>query len=121
MVLAPRPLSARSVNVIFDRASDYKTDGYGGGLFPSADKSPYAAASLSLPPEEAKRLKPELKLAFVLLPKEPYLVRNKYSVGKTTVSNPTDVTESATILVADIVCGLVLDGTSKVLAASRSR
>ena len=63
----------------------------------------------------AQQVKQTLKVAFVVVPKAPYLVQGTHSVGKTTISNPTDITETFKIMIADIQCGLVTDGTNKVL------
>jgi hypothetical protein len=87
------------------------------GLFPQADKEPYEIGYLNLSPSEAQQLKPQLRLAFVVEPKEPYVIEGTRSVGDTTVRNPTDVTEDFAILVADFRCGLLLDGSNKVLGS----
>lgn len=108
---------ARTTKAIFER----KSDSISGGLFPQADKSPYSAGVLELGPSEAQQLKPQLRLAFVVEPKEPFFVKGTRSVGETTVRNPTDITENFSILIADFRCGLVLDGSSKVLAAYATR
>ena len=80
-------------------------------------KNPYLIGELALTPAEAQTLKPTLKLAFMVTPKEPYLVQGSQHVGETTISNPTDVTDNFSILIADIQCGLVTDATNKVLGA----
>lgn len=91
------------------------------GLFPAADKEPYVVGQIRASPEEARRLKQELKLAFVVDPKQPYLVQGRHELGHVTISNPRDVTEEFAILVADIRCGLVLDRAGKVLGAYPTR
>lgn len=73
--------------------------------------------TLPMDVETARLTKPSLKIAFVVVAKAPFLVKGSHSVGKTTVSNPTDVTEHYNILIADMQCGLLMDGASKVLAA----
>lgn len=101
----------RSVEAIFDR-KDSSITGY---LFPQAQKSPYAVGELSLTPEIAQMLKPKLNLAFVVAPKEPYFVAGSTGVGKTTISNPTDITMKFSVMIADIQCGLLMDSDGKVL------
>ncbi|MDZ3831938.1 MAG: hypothetical protein U0S50_09005 [Sphingopyxis sp.] len=70
---------------------------------------------------EAQAFKPQAKIAFVAVPKLPYVVRATFPTGKTTISNPTDLTVNSTILVADIQCGLLMNGTNKVVAAFKTR
>jgi hypothetical protein len=73
--------------------------------------------SISMDIATAQRVKPALKIAFVVVPKAPYLVQGSQTVGKTTINNPTDVTEHFKIMIADMQCGLLTDGSDKVLAA----
>lgn len=90
-------------------------------LFPQAERSPYEVGSLSLSPAEAQQLKPQLQIAFVVVPMEPYVIRGTHSVGETTIRNPNDVTENFTMLIADFKCGLILDGDNKVLGSYPTR
>ncbi len=90
-------------------------------VFPAADKAPYIIGYLNLSPAEAQRLKPLLKLAYVVEPKEPYIIKNTYSPGKTTLANPIETTAKATVLIADIKCGLVTDDKNVVLGAYPTR
>ncbi|MBF0169397.1 MAG: hypothetical protein HQL45_17460 [Alphaproteobacteria bacterium] len=90
-------------------------------LFPSADLSPNIVGELMLSPSEARQLKPKLNLAFVVIPKEPFVLNGVHNPGEVTLNNPQSVTERFTILVADIQCGLVLDGSNKVLGAYMTR
>ena len=73
--------------------------------------------SLPMDAATAQRIKPTLKIAFVVVPRAPFLVQGSHSVGKTTVTNPTDITEHFKIMIADLQCGLLMDNTNKVLAA----
>jgi len=101
----------RSVTSIFEsEASSYKDR-----LF--VNEADGVLGTLPMDVATAQRTKPALKTAFVVVPKAPYLVQGSHSVGKTTVTNPTDVTEHYKILIADMQCGLLMDGGSKVLAA----
>lgn len=105
----------RVTKVIFDRTAKDAM------LFPSADKSPYVVGELELSPEDARRLKPTLKLAFVVTPKEPFLVKGTHKPFEVTIRDPRDLTEDFSILVADIQCGLVTDAGNRVLAAYPTR
>lgn len=108
---------ARRVEGIFVRPLGYSE----GHLFPSADKAPYIVGYLNLSIAEAQRLKPLLRLAYVVEPKAPYLVKNSYSVGTTSPANPFETTEEATVLIADFKCGLVTDDKNVVLGAYPTR
>lgn len=72
---------------------------------------------LSLSPQEAQILKPQLGIAFVVWPKEPFLIRASYPLGQPTVRSPKKITVNATVLIADFECGLLLDGANKVIGA----
>lgn len=98
-------------NSIFETESPYRQ----WGIF--AEENGGIVGSIPMDVETAQRLKPTLKIAFVAVPKPPFLVQGSQSVGETTISNPTDVTERFRILIADLQCGLLTDGTNKVLAA----
>ena len=101
----------RTMTSIFEsEASSYKNR-----LF--VNEADGVLGTLSMDVATAQRIKPSLKIAFVVVPKAPYLVQGSHSVGKTTISNPTDITEHYKILIADMQCGLLMDGDNKVLAA----
>ena len=70
-----------------------------------------------LQPLEAKRLKPLLRLAFVVVLQEPYVVTVEHSRGAPTLDDPRQINERTTVLLGDIQCGLVTDNFDKVLAA----
>jgi hypothetical protein len=111
----------RTTQAIFDRTLGPR-EGVFGGLFPSADSTPYVAGYIDMPPEVAQRVKPALKLAFVVMPREPFIIRNTFpGRGRITIQNPRDVTETATVLIGDIQCGLVLDTSNHVLGAYATR
>lgn len=108
----------RSTNAIFDRPADsFLKD----SLFASADDSPWIVGTLSVTPEEARILKPALKLAFVVSPKEPYLFQGSHRPFDISIRNPRDIVEDFTVLVADIRCGLLLDSNNLVLASYPTR
>lgn len=107
----------RTTKGIFDRKGDIGKH----SLFPAADEKPYVVGELALSPAEAQRLKPLLKLAFVVVPKEPFIGSGTDGVGKVTVQNPRDITEKVTLMIADIQCGLVLDPSNAVLGSYPTR
>ncbi len=109
----------RTVKAIFDRAPKQ----YSEPLFPTPDGQPYSTkpiGQISLSPDEARALKPSLRIAFVVAPNDPYLLKGSTPWGKTTVQNPQDITIDFTILMADIQCGLLMDTTGKVVGAYKT-
>jgi hypothetical protein len=107
----------RTTEVVFQDKLEFSDE----GLFPNANKEPYSLGYLELSPEQAKALKPSLKLAMSIVPKEPYLVSGTHLLAEATIRNPREVTQSFTILIADFQCGLVMDAENKVLAAYVAR
>ena len=105
----------RTEKAIFDR----ETVGYNEQLFVNNKDGIIGQVSMSV--ADAQAFKPQAKIAFVVVPKLPYIVRATFPYGKTTISNPTDVTVNATVLVADIQCGLLMNGTNQVVAAFQTR
>ncbi len=103
----------RTIKGIFEREASF-TDR---DLFPAAKDSPYVVGAIPLTPAEAMALKPTMRLAFVVVPKEPFLITGTHKVGKTTIANPREITERFSLLIADIQCGLALDRGGKVLGA----
>lgn len=73
--------------------------------------------SLKLTPEKAREIKPLLKIAFLVVPKAPFIVHGSGKVGKTTIDSPLDVTNDLTVLTADIQCGFLTDSSNKVLGS----
>lgn len=106
----------RRVEAIFERPH-LPLSGEHQGLFPSADFAPFAVGYLSLSPAEAKRLKPLLRLAIVAVPKEPYLVKGPAGYEEATIAHPVETRTDATVIIADMQCGLVLDDKGAVLGA----
>lgn len=72
---------------------------------------------IPLEASEARRLKTLLRLSFVVVPQEPYVVTVEYSRGAPTLDDPRQINERTTVLLGDIQCGLVTDNFDKVLAA----
>lgn len=90
----------------------------GVGLFPETG-SDHIVAFLDVTPEEARLIKPRLKLAFVVSAREPFVVQTTHP-GRVpvTIQNPYDFTVASTVIIGDIQCGLVLDSGNIVLGAA---
>ena len=73
--------------------------------------------TLKLPPEQAKAIKGQLRIAFLVVPKFPYIVHGVGPVGRTTVARPIEITNDLTVLTADIQCAFLTDGANKVLGS----
>lgn len=106
-----------ATQAIFERHDEV----FAGGLFSEAG-SDHVVVFLDMPPEEARLMKPALKLAFVVSPREPFVVQTTYS-GRVPViiQNPYDFTVTSTVVIGDIQCGLVLDAGNHVLGAASTR
>lgn len=101
----------RSVQAIFERGPDPRRGRE--TLFPSEGD----LGKLSMTPDEARLLKPSLRIALVANPFAPYVVRGTNPFGKPSLQSPQQVTMDFTILMADIQCGLVMDQQGRVLGA----
>lgn len=101
----------QSVEAIFERGPDPRSGR--GELFPGAGD----VGSISMTPEEARLLKPSLRIAFVVAPFAPYVLKGTNPFGRPSVRSPKDITVDFTILMADIQCGLVMDQQGRVLGA----
>lgn len=108
----------RTANVIFDRGA--VGNNVDEPLFPNMARlgePTRPVGELNISPEVARTLRPSLRVALVAQPKEPYLIRGTTRTGQTTLQNPFEITLNFTVLVANIQCGLVMDGAGKVLGA----
>jgi hypothetical protein len=76
---------------------------------------------LRLAPEDARNLKPVLKSAFVVTPKDPFLVTGHDMVGSSVSADHRGHVYETSILFADIQCALLMDGDNKVLQAYPTR
>ncbi len=103
------------VKAIFDHGQDDVTDdvarlvadtGYNDHL-----------GDLSLTPQEARLAIPNLKVAFIVVPKPPFVVRGQFPEDTPTLDSPISIAQTFTALIADIRCGLLTDAANKVLAA----
>ena len=86
----------------------------GSGLFANDDPN---WLHFPLSSEKASALKPHLRIAFVVVPRPPYVVRGVGSSGRTTINHPIDTQEQVTLLTGDIRCALVLMDTGTVLGS----
>ena len=86
-------------------------------LFPGAEYGSDVIGVLPLSPAAAQRLKPRLRTAFVVAPKEPHLDMGSHVPMKVTLDVALDVQEHFVILMTDIRCGLLMDETGRFLAA----
>ena len=73
--------------------------------------------TVKVPPQEAKRLKETLRLAYVVKAKEPFFITGKRKVSFPKFSFPFDIDEDFFILFADFQCGLVIDEQGKAIAS----
>ena len=116
---------SRKSEVIFDSK---EPDVLGNDLFPTAARNAmkavdrmgvfrYVIGGIPLSPDAAKIVKPTLKFALVVRPKEPYFVQGTHFSSFPTIQNPREVQEQFSILFADFQCGLVMDSNNKVLGA----
>lgn len=85
-------------------------------LFATGTKGSTLVA-LTLAPDRARLIKPQLRIAFLVVPQAPYVVRGVGTVGRTTVTRPIEITNDLTVLVADIQCAFLTDATNKVLGS----
>lgn len=84
---------------------------------PAATGNINIVGEIAMSPAEAKVLEPAISLALVVVPKAPYLITGSRYAASPTLDSPKRVKEEYSILIADIQCALVLDGSHKVLAA----
>lgn len=102
----------RITTAIFDHANGI----VGPSLFPAGKGSDAWLGTIKAEPTEAKHLKTEIMLAFLVTPKEPFAVFGEHKPYNATISNPNDITEHFSILIATIHCGLVLDANNNIIA-----
>ena len=76
------------------------------------------AVPMSIP--DAQAFKATGQVAFVVAPKWPFYAEGVRS-WEPTISNPTDVTQPISVIVADIQCGLLLLADNTVIAAFETR
>lgn len=100
----------RVTKAIFDREGDSFSS-----LFPRG--TPQVLVDVRMSPEAAARVKPQLQVAFAVEPKSPYLARGVGSVGRPTISRPIEITNEVTVILADIQCALLMDGSNQVLGS----
>jgi hypothetical protein len=72
---------------------------------------------VSMPPAQAQTIKPQLRIAFVVTPRSPYIARGTGAANRPSISYPFEITEEVTVLMADIQCALLTDSGNRVLGA----
>ena len=100
----------RTLKGVFERPAK----SYAESLFPSKDA---VVGYLPMSSAQAQAFRQAAKIAFVVVPKSPYVVRRTFQDGETTISNPTKITVNSTILIADIQCGLIINSDDHVVGA----
>lgn len=108
---------ARRIAAIVDPAA-VGPDRFSPNFFATADRPPYLVGKIKVTPEEAKVLRENLVLAFVVAPAPPYYAASSYPIGRVTVANPREIVETAEMLFGDVTCALVIDGRSNRVIAS---
>lgn len=87
-------------------------------MFPQSEEPPYLLGSIPATPAVARQLRLNLRMAIVMTPKAPYIVRSSYRLPfGGTLENPFETTVKASILVADIKCAILLSPNGTVLAS----
>lgn len=86
-------------------------------LFIKTGKDGRIGTISNIPPEQAKKFRDNLRIAFVVQPKPPYIVKKRYvdRYGEPTIRHPKETVIDATILIADIQYGLLMDENNVVL------
>jgi hypothetical protein len=102
----------RTMSVIYDRP----LQGLGSGLFPNLDTD-QVVGEIPMNPTEARALKSTMTVAFVVVPREPFVVSATDGPSSATINNPQEVTVLTRVLFGDIQCALVLDPRGRVLAS----
>ncbi|MCA1807044.1 MAG: hypothetical protein LC687_04235 [Actinobacteria bacterium] len=77
----------------------------------------YPVVEFSIGTDDARKLKPNLRTVVVISPQEPFVVKGTKAPLAPTINLPSSTTVAYTLLVGDVLCGLVLDGSNKVVAA----
>lgn len=103
-VIYERPIEKFGDNVLFENEGPDQTLG-----------------KLPMSPTKAKALKNAFRLAFVVVPKEPYVAVGARGPSSPTINSPFEITTTTKVLFADIQCGLITGPDDVVLAAFRAR
>lgn len=106
--------SFETVFVVYDRPDRQFID----SLFSSQTGNRLGEIQMS--PNEAKNFKKTYRTALVLMPKRPYLAKATYLSFEPTIEVPEETRTSATVIFADITCGLLMNAKGDVVAAYES-
>ena len=112
----------RTVTGVFDRTLSFddplRSSSYATtvitGILPLTKK---VLTELQMPPEEARRLKRDLSVTYVIKPHSPFLGKTRHIANTATLTHPNDIVQDTIVLFADIQCALLLDGMNKVIAS----
>ena len=105
---------------IFERGAQHGEDLF----FRNSEESRRADNIIGTIPADAttaRALKDTMRAAVVIAPKAPWHASGDIRWGEPTIADPVDLTETVSILIADIQCALVLDASNKVLLAISTR
>ena len=103
---------ARTTQAVYERNADYDDDAFVGQV--KGVGAQIGALPISV--DEAKALKATATAALVIEPKWPYFAKGQKSWDPT-ISNPTEITDDISVVVADIKCALLLNGSMQAVAA----
>lgn len=101
----------RKTEAVFERPGSHNEETFAG----TSDADGHVG-TLFMMVEDAKALKASGTAALVIAPKWPYFASGKKLWGAT-IQSPTEVTEEISVLVADITCALLLDGSGTAVGA----
>jgi hypothetical protein len=76
--------------------------------------------ALEIAPRDAIHLEKTMRIAIALAPKPPFFGAGA-TTASATIDDPVEVEEQTFVIIADIECGLLLDGKGRVLGSYRAR
>ena len=105
----------RTTDAIFER----EAKNFDEKLFALTIGGPVASyiGQIKMTPAEAQAIKPQLRVALVVAPRAPFMVLGRHQPGETTRQYPFEINETFQIMIADIHCGLLMDGANRVIGA----
>lgn len=106
--------SFETVFVVYDRPDRQFID----SLFGSQTGNKLGEIKMS--PSEAQNFKKTYRTALVVVPKRPYIAKATYLSFEPTIQVPEETRTSATVIFADITCGLLMNAKGDVVAAYES-
>ena len=115
-----RKIDRRTVS-IFEREGEYGED-----LFPSKMTDEDGVDSIigfvyDIPIEQAKLARDNWKSGYVVELKSPYFTEGPVRHKGPSITRPTEINETLSVVIADIKCGIVTDSSSRVLLSEATR